>query len=106
MKEIQTNEELSEKINKDEVCIFIHSPFCGTCHLARKMLHTIEVMCGKEIVHELSAPYFPQFMQTYKVTSVPCLMIAKQGKVVEMVYAFQSVPFLHGKLSDLIGGST
>lgn len=101
MREIQKNEQI-EVVNKDEGCIFIHSPFCGTCHLARKMLESIEVMWDKTAFYEMNAPYFPDFLQHHKIKSVPCLLVIKDGKIQETIYAFHSVPFLHNRLTELL----
>lgn len=36
---IQITEEI---LQKDTYLLYIHSPFCGTCHVAREMLGKIE----------------------------------------------------------------
>jgi len=36
---IQITEEI---LQKDTYLLYIHSPFCGTCHVAREMLDKIE----------------------------------------------------------------
>ncbi|UOR11798.1 thioredoxin family protein [Halobacillus amylolyticus] len=81
---------------------FIHSPFCGTCHVARKMLDTIEDLYQTELFYELNASLNPDLMQDYKIESVPCLLIMKSGYVIEKVYAFHSVPNMLDKVSEYV----
>lgn len=91
---IQVKEEIG--IHKGSyTLLFIHSPFCGTCHVARKMLDTIEELWGKEIFYDVNAPLFPEMMQMYKVESVPCLLVLNGDEVCEKVYAFHSVPHMN-----------
>ncbi|MBH0231012.1 thioredoxin family protein [Halobacillus yeomjeoni] len=82
--------------------IFVHSPFCATCHLARKMLDTIEVTYGRELFHEFNASLHPELMEEYKIESVPCLLVTKYGSVIEKIYAFHSVPFMYEKIAEYV----
>ncbi|WP_051744071.1 thioredoxin family protein [Halobacillus karajensis] len=75
--------------------IFIHSPFCGTCHLARKMLTTLEVVFNREVFKELNASLYPELMKKYKIESVPCLVVTKQGQIKQKIYAFHSVSHMY-----------
>lgn len=78
-----------ETIGLENYFLFIHSPFCGTCHVARAMLDKIEMIHKQSIFYEMNASIHPEFMQTYKIESVPCLFIKKDNKVVEKIYAFR-----------------
>lgn len=78
--------------------LFIHTPFCGTCHIARKMLSTLEEVWQQEIFIDVNASLHPEFMERFKVESVPCLLIIQGNEVKERIYAFQSVPYLYGIL--------
>ena len=80
--------------------VFIYSPFCGTCHLAREMLGIIEKMDDEDIFYEMNASLFPEFMQEHQVSSVPCLLIWKDRKVEEKVYAFESVTKIFNLMKD------
>ncbi|GGM35787.1 thioredoxin-like protein YusE [Paraliobacillus quinghaiensis] len=70
--------------------IFIHSPFCGTCHVARRILNGMEEKANESIFYELNAGLFPEFMYDNKVESVPCLLITKEGEP-EKMYSFESI---------------
>jgi len=58
------------------------------------MLHYIEDVLDKEKFYELNATLAPQFMQDYKIMSIPCLIVFKQGEPVDRIYTFHSVPYI------------
>lgn len=76
---------------KNDYLLFIHTPFCGTCHVARSFLEKIEKTHQQDIFYEMNASLYPEFMQKYKVESVPCLFIMKENEVKEKVYTFYSI---------------
>ncbi|WP_245207969.1 thioredoxin family protein [Sediminibacillus dalangtanensis] len=78
--------------------VFIHTPFCGTCKMAEKMLLVLEQIEEVSLFHEMNASLFPGFMQSYQVESVPCLLIVENGRVQEKVYAFQSLIHIQEKM--------
>jgi thioredoxin-like negative regulator of GroEL len=94
MKEI-SNETLLNKKNSQPMLLFIHTPFCGTCQLARKMLETIEHTMNKDVFYDMNGSLFPEFLQTYEVESVPCFMVMSNGQVENKVYAFRSVQHMY-----------
>jgi thioredoxin-like negative regulator of GroEL len=84
------------------VVVFLHSPFCGTCHLAERMLDiALEAMKvpsdGKAssdatpVVLRCNVNVSPRLVQTWKVASVPCLIAANGRDVLGRLYAFHSV---------------
>jgi len=80
-----------KQLEDDSFFLYIHTPFCGTCHIARGMLEKIEAIHGENLFYEMNASLHPQFMQDMQVESVPCLLIKVDGKVKEKVYAFKSI---------------
>lgn len=89
-----------QKSSKTYEMTFIHSPFCGTCHIARKMLETLEAAKEELTLNELNASVHPTFMQHFQIESVPCLLITNGMDVEEKVYAFHSVPHMYDKISE------
>lgn len=83
-----------EILTKDSYLLYIHTPFCGTCHYARMILEDIERTFSKDVFYEINASLFPGFMQEEKIESVPCLLIKENGKVKRKIYTFHSVPFM------------
>src|SRR5690625_2343597 len=88
-----------QTLKNDNLLLYIYTPFCGTCHVARAMLEKIETVHEKEIFYEMNASFYPDFMQDEKIKSVRCLYIKVNGEVKEKVYAFRSIAniyhFLH-----------
>lgn len=82
-------------LEEDSYLLYIQTPFCGTCHVAKSMLKQIESAHNKDIFYEMNASLYPEFMQENKVESVPCLLIKKDHVVKEKIYAFQSIPNIY-----------
>lgn len=87
-------------LEEDEYLLFIHTPFCGTCHVAEGMLKKIESVHRKDIFHEMNASLFPEFMQEAQIESVPCLLIKQNGEIKEKIYAFHSIPNIYSYLLE------
>lgn len=88
--------EITDKqLREPTYFLFIHTPFCGTCHVAQQMLAKIESVHQKDVFYEMNASLFPEFMQEAEVESVPCLFIKKDGVIKEKVYAFHSIPNIY-----------
>ncbi len=85
----------NEILNNDSYLLYIHTPFCGTCHLAKSMLNQIESAHQQDIFYEMNASLFPSFMQELEIKSVPCLLIKKDGEIKEKVYVFHSIPNIY-----------
>lgn len=86
-----TNEQLKE----DSYFLYIHTPFCGTCHMARAILNQIERVHKQDVFYEMNASLFPEYMQQAEVESVPCLLIKENNEIKEKVYVFHSVPNIY-----------
>lgn len=94
--------QVSEGIieNEQDLLLYIHTPFCGTCHIARSFLEEIEKTHKQTIFYEMNASLYPKFMQENEIESVPCLFIKREGKVVEKIYTFHSVANIYHYLFD------
>lgn len=92
-----TAEELEAK---GQFLLYIETPFCGTCHVARSFLEKIERTHKKTIFHEMNASFFPDFMQQYKIESVPCLLIKQDNTIKEKVYTFHSIANIYHYLLE------
>lgn len=77
--------------NKQDLLLYIHTPFCGTCHIARSFLEKIEKTLKQDIFYEMNASLHPEFMQENQIESVPCLFIKRNGEIKERVYTFFSI---------------
>lgn len=82
--------------------IIYNSPFCGTCKVAKRMLLYIEDTLEDSKFYELNGLTAPDFLQQYNIMSVPCLMVFKDGKPVDRIYTFHSVPYLLKELGPYL----
>jgi len=87
-----------EKLEEGNFLLYIYTPFCGTCTVARGMLDKIEAVHGRDIFFEMNASLQPDFMKKYKIESVPCLLIMEDQEVKEKIYAFRSTGNIYSYL--------
>ena len=83
---------------KQSYLLYIYTPFCGTCQVARQFLEQIEKTLQEDLFYEMNAMYEADFMQEYKVESVPCLFIYRDGELQEEVYTFYSIQNIYSYL--------
>ncbi|OZU88862.1 thiol reductase thioredoxin [Virgibacillus indicus] len=88
----------NRQLETGDYLLYIYTPFCGTCQLARAMLTKIESVHKEDVFYEMNASLHPDFMQENQIESVPCLLIMKENKVKEKVYAFRSIPNIYNYL--------
>ncbi len=80
--------------------LYLYTPMCGTCGLAEKMLtvtlHALQhIKAGKTNVN-----FIPRLAEEWRVESVPCLLLIRDGEVKQKIYAFHSVDYLYQLLKD------
>jgi thioredoxin-like negative regulator of GroEL len=85
----------TEQLEQKDYLLYIYTPFCGTCNLARSMLEKIEAVHQEDIFYEMNASFYPEFMHNEQIESVPCLLIKRGGHIQEKVYAFKSIPNIY-----------
>lgn len=98
MKEISA--EQIEVVLKSESpsILYFYTPMCGTCQVAEKMLKIIEELFPDIPFSKNNVNFSPDLAVHFKIESVPCLLMIKDGAAVEKIYAFQSVPFLYERI--------
>lgn len=85
-------QEITDDIlEKENLLLYIHTPFCGTCHIARSFVNQIEQALNKDIFYDMNASFYPSFMEREKIEQVPCLYIRVNGEVKEKIYTFHSI---------------
>ncbi|GKV66647.1 MULTISPECIES: thioredoxin family protein [unclassified Sporosarcina] len=88
-----------ERAAEQLAAFYLFTPMCGTCAVASKMLTVIEAMRPELTIGKADLNFTEQLAYDYEIESVPCLLIHRQGKPIEKIYAFQSVPNLLEKLT-------
>lgn len=94
-----TRNEWEENVKNNEITAFyLYTPMCGTCLVASKMMEVIEQLLPDLPMGKADINYLENLAFDYKIESVPCLIISRNGEVQEKVYAFKSIPNLYEKL--------
>lgn len=96
VQELNESELLSKiKEEANAFALFVHTPFCGTCALAHKMLQIVEAMGRSIPIYTINIAFAPRFREHYRIGSVPCLGIFEQGAMRRKEYALHSVDQLY-----------
>lgn len=80
--------------------VFLYTPMCGTCNAGRRMLEVLEEMQQGMALYACNMNMAPKLAQDWKIESVPCIVFLQDGKVLEKLYAMQSVPVLYDKFKQ------
>ncbi|MDO3412839.1 thioredoxin family protein [Saccharibacillus sp. CPCC 101409] len=97
MREI-TERELGGWIARGERRLIVlgHTPFCGTCKAARRMLEVVEELRPELEIYALDLNFAPSFVRTYRISSTPSLSVFEPGGAgtPRTIYAVRSVPYV------------
>lgn len=96
-------EELTEFIAQNGTgCVYLYTPFCGTCQVASKMLMVVEEIMPDLAMGKLNLNYRQDLANDWKIESVPCLVFIKNGSIQSKLYTFQSVPNVIEKIKEYL----
>lgn len=95
-----TLEQWHEQMTKEKAVLYLYTPMCGTCAVASKMMEVVEQVSPALALGKMNLNFAEQLAYEYEIESVPCLLITKNGKVQEKVYAFESVVNLYELLKS------
>jgi thioredoxin-like negative regulator of GroEL len=90
-----------EQPDSDPYALYIYTPFCGTCKLTERMLHVIEELLPNLPLAKININTIPKLVQTWKITSVPCLLFIEKGEITKQIYAMKSIEHLYQLLQPL-----
>ena len=80
--------------NEEKTVLYVYTPMCGTCQLAKKMLTVVEMTIEDLKIGMLDLNYAPHFAKEYGIESVPF----ENGTLMKKIYAFHSVEYLYTEL--------
>ncbi|MDM5157114.1 thioredoxin family protein [Bacillus sp. DX1.1] len=84
--------------DQERTVLYVYTPMCGTCQLAKKMLTVVEAAISDLKIGMLDLNYAPYLAREYAIESVPCLLVFEQGILIKKIYAFHSVEYLYTEL--------
>lgn len=98
-----TDKEVQQAVNQGTTfSLYVYTPICGTCQVASKMLTISLELLPQLVAGKMNINFFPNIAKQYEIESVPCLLVFKEGQLLNKVYAFQSVPYVYGLLNHLM----
>ncbi|TFE24894.1 thioredoxin family protein [Cohnella luojiensis] len=71
--------------------LFVHTPLCGTCLAARRMLAVAAEIVPEVELMSANINVMPDLAQKFQIESVPCLMIKRKNGSWTKQYRFPSV---------------
>ncbi|WP_334074913.1 MULTISPECIES: thioredoxin family protein [Paenibacillus] len=86
---------LQQEAGNDPEAVYFHTPLCGTCALAERMLGIVLETGAAMPVSKININFAPVLRETWRISSVPCLVILENGRPVRIEYALHSVVDLH-----------
>lgn len=86
----------------DRYIIFFHTPFCGTCKLARKMLDIVDATIKGVPLYSYNANFAGHILRSWKIQSVPALAYVEDGELRDVQFAFQDVNELYRRIQLFI----
>ncbi|HLR65488.1 MAG TPA: thioredoxin family protein [Pseudogracilibacillus sp.] len=94
--------DIAKEILQEEknLLLFIHTPFCGTCHVARSFLTMIEDTLKQDVFYDMNGSFYEDFLHDHKIESVPCLYIRQNGEWKEKIYTFHSIQNIYAYLLE------
>ncbi|QRG65108.1 thioredoxin family protein [Brevibacillus choshinensis] len=101
MQEIKVEQFIQQLEQKRTFALFLYTPMCGTCKLAERMLTITLELTPKLSAFEMNINTVPKLAQEWEISSVPALLLFREGVLIERHYAMQSVGFLYERLKDL-----
>lgn len=99
-----TIEALDQRLQeKKQSAMYLYTPMCGTCKLAGKMLEVTAAAIQDTEVGKADLNYVEPLAERYQIESVPCLLLFKDGQMVQKIYKFESVPTIFEAFRELSG---
>lgn len=83
--------------------LFVHTPLCGTCKAARRMLEVTRELLPELPVAAANVNLMPDIAQIFRIESVPCLLIKRSDGSVRKMYRFGSVTEVADELRSACG---
>ncbi|MBB6669175.1 thioredoxin family protein [Cohnella nanjingensis] len=83
------------------LALYVHTPLCGTCAVARRMLEVAEAATPGVEVRSANLNLMPGLAERFRIESVPCLLTRLPDGTWRKVYRFGSVMEVAGNLAPL-----
>ena len=79
-----TSNNFDEKIKKDRVLVDFYATWCGPCKVMSGIIEEIASQVeGKAKIGKIDVDAQPQLAYSFKIMSIPTIVIMKDGKVIK-----------------------
>ena len=86
------------------VVVDVYADWCGPCRALAPLLERYaEMYAGEVRFLKVDADAEPDVVDVYRVEALPTLLVFKEGRVVDRVVGFPSVPAMTAQLDELAG---
>ncbi|HTG68795.1 MAG TPA: thioredoxin family protein [Candidatus Udaeobacter sp.] len=102
IQEIQEADWLKlNRIGNGNDALLFSSPFCGTCKVAERMLEIVDAAQVPVTLYKMNINYSSKLREAWKISSVPCLVLLKNGEPFRFEYAMRSVDYLYNLMKSM-----
>lgn len=70
------------------------TPWCGTCQLAERMMAAVQATGTSLPVFKLNINYTPAYRESWRLASVPCVVLIEGGNAVQIEYRLNGADYL------------
>lgn len=97
---VLSQQQILDKIkDKENFALYVHSPMCGTCQLAQRMVHIANELDDISVsIFEANVAEIQGLVRNYHISSIPCLIVWHKGLVKRQEYALGSVDRIYSWL--------
>lgn len=75
--------------------VLFTTPMCGTCKVAERMLEVAQAAGTDYPIYKTNINFTPRLRESWRIASVPCLIVIKNSSVIRQEYAMRSVDYLY-----------
>jgi len=104
-----TESEFSKIINNKEknlVIVDFFAEWCMPCVVLSPVIERLAEKFPKVKFAKINVDGAPKLSQEYEISSIPCIIFFKDGKVVDMVVGAVNERILEEKISDYFGSNS